>query len=380
MLLACLFGKSWAQPNLDYKYEANGLTLYRDALLEHVYYYIPIGLKLATDNEGKPEFKFLLMRYTGTHANRDQGIKRFRSLLTMKIINEVPSLVALEGVKQDLIEQNDLQKVELKPVPIQNLQALLVYSTLDGSGTLDTSAQVYEKGFFETTSEQSKDKGIYWKERNFVLRLDDNTAQAFWEAFDKKQTILSVGYAFFSRIKSYHKYEPDFSGSPELVEEMEKRFSTETDDSLQEDSLVLRVIKAGAFDITVDTEKWPDLLKKVDINEQMPPEYAVLEAYCYDFNNELRKDLYKIKLDIEASGVNGKPVKQSYTFQNSQPDIYATTIFFPHAVRLDMPYKHRTVEIYHDGNVKKSPWQEKENWHEILDITFQPEEPSGDDN
>ncbi len=56
------------------------------------------------------------------------------------------------------------------------------------------------------------------------------------------------------------------------------------------------------------------------------------------------------------------------------PDVYAATIFFPHAVRLDMPYQYRMLEIDFDGNVRPGIWQERDDWTEILDITTSPKE------
>lgn len=360
---------SYAQPDVKYKSEVKGLTLYRDALKEDLYYYISSGLKIATDMDGKPDFKFLLMRYTGTHVNGDQGSKRFKSLLSMKINNESPSLSIINEVKETLTTQNHLTKVELRPMPIQNLHAILVYSSINSEGTPQTN--VHDKGFFEEPA--TVQKGAFWKERNFVVRLDEFTAQIFWNAFSNQQSVLSVGYAFSAKVKSHGVSKPEFTGDPDLVKEMENNFLPAID-TLQNDSLTLQIVSAGTLDVTVDTERWPDLLKKVDLNEQAPTEYAILETYCYDFNNGIRSDLYAKKLEIEAQGVSDRIVRQSYTFKNLLPDVYAATIFFPYAVRLDMPYKFRITEIDFNGNVSPGSWVEREDWSEILDITSHPKE------
>ena len=144
---------------------------------------------------------------------------------------------------------------------------------------------------------------------------------------------------------------------------------TETDYARADTLLDTRVVKAGAFEVIIDTEKWPDLISKVDINEQIPPDYAAINVYCYDFNNELRQDLAQKKIEIEATGVGGGKVTLKYTFRNNTPDIYVCDLKFPYAVRIDTTYRYRVTEITTGGYINRTEWITQGSWHEILDIT-----------
>ena len=43
------------------------------------------------------------------------------------------------------------------------------------------------------------------------------------------------------------------------------------------------MVCAGAFAVTVDAQKWPELFSRVDINERTPPGYAALDVYLLRF-------------------------------------------------------------------------------------------------
>jgi hypothetical protein len=94
-----------------------------------------------------------------------------------------------------------------------------------------------------------------------------------------------------------------------------------------------------------------------------------LDVYCYDFNNQIRNDLHARKVEIKAIGVNGKPVITSVVFREKEPDIYVSSIRFPHAVRMDLPYQYRIVEIYKQKGIQPGKWTERSSWDGIIDVT-----------
>jgi hypothetical protein len=138
----------------------------------------------------------------------------------------------------------------------------------------------------------------------------------------------------------------------------------------KEDADVL--VRAGATTIAVDIERWPTLLRRIDVNEQLPPGYAALDVYCYDFNNGLRPDLYEKQVEIEADGVGGGKVVASTTFGRTQADLYARSVRFPVAVRLDRPYRFRVSETATDGRARPAAWATAVSWDRILDVTSPP--------
>ena len=199
----------------------------------------------------------------------------------------------------------------------------------------------------------------------------------FWDALQEQQTVLSVGFAFYSDVYNSINTDLDVSGTSSAVRNKLNEIIKSGEENAGADSLPgARVIKSGAFEIVIDTKKWPDLVKKVDINEQIPPDYAALNLYCFDFNNGLRDDLAQKKIEIEATGVGGSKVTLKYTFRNDVPDIYAADLKFPYAVRIDVPYRYRITEITWEGAVTRSEWITSGSWHEILDITTKSESQS----
>jgi hypothetical protein len=69
----------------------------------------------------------------------------------------------------------------------------------------------------------------------------------------------------------------------------------------------------------------------------------------------------------------GGPVTLTASFSRAQPDIYARSLRFPVAVRLNRPYRFRVVEVAQDGTSKTTPWREQSSWTTLLDITSQGE-------
>jgi hypothetical protein len=157
------------------------------------------------------------------------------------------------------------------------------------------------------------------------------------------------------------------SGDSTLAEGFERS----TENLLATDTLIAtRLVKADAFAINVDVGLWPELLKKIDINEGLPPAYAALEVRCFDFANDTRPDLAVKGIDIAATGVGGQTITiPTQKFLRSEPDLYARQIRFPYAVKLTQPYRYRLVEYTVEGDKRVSGWVEVNSWASHLDIT-----------
>ncbi|MBP8951825.1 MAG: hypothetical protein KBI47_05510, partial [Armatimonadetes bacterium] len=101
---------------------------------------------------------------------------------------------------------------------------------------------------------------------------------------------------------------------------------------------------------------------------------------CYDFNNELRPDLYEKQVEIAAQSVAGGEARLTVIFESGRPDLYARTVRFPVGVRLDQPYRFRVIEIGQDGSETAGEWVERESWAQMLDVTSPPKpQTSGDE-
>jgi len=178
---------------------------------------------------------------------------------------------------------------------------------------------------------------------------------------------MSLGYAFLGDARASDAGAGELTGSPEIVEGLKQALAESHPATA--DTVRTHVIRAGAIEIGLDVKRFPDLVRRVDLNDQAPPGYAALDVYCYDFNNELRPDLAEKRVEIEAESVSGKRVKLETGFLRDQTDLYSASVRFPVAVRLDRPFRYRTREVKLDGMEKHSVWRERQSWTEILDVT-----------
>jgi len=361
---------AWALPDMNTGSKAGPLTVYRDDKRSNLFYYLPGDLIVASDSDGKPDVHMLLMRYTGTAARGDRQVMFYRSLFFFRITMSGPNPEQIADARRALAK--DHRRPELRPLPIRRLESALVYTPVTGGSEAAQSSTLEGQQLSSPESEKEK-SNVYWSERAYTLSLDQQTAQAFWEALQKGSVVLSIGYAFIADAAGEAEQIADLSGSPELVEALRRRLgSGEKEKSPKSKPGKNFLVRTGATSVTLDATRWPELLRRIDLNESVPPGYGVLDIYCYDFNNNLRQDLYKKEIELEAEGVGGDSVRLRTSFHGKQPDIYARNIRFPFAVRLDRPYRYRVIEVKKDGSVSEGPWVNRESWTQILDVTSPP--------
>lgn len=354
------------QPDFSSTQWIEEVKVFADATDPNMFYYGPGRMQLIKDRVGTPDFKFLQMRYTGTRTTADQGVKKFNSILRFKVGIEQHSAEHLARVKQHLNKARPT--VVLQPLSLHKIQAILVYATIPDAGKNTDSTKTLSGGFFGASDEETQ--GL-WKQRLFTIRLDPNEAQLFWQAFYNQQSILSVGYTYYAFGIDTHFEDVMAQGDGDWLEQLQTNFPQSLD-SLKEDTQVApRKFFTDAFNIQLDCRQYPGLMQQVDINEQVPPDYAALDIYCYDFNNEVRHDLHAKRIELKATGVGRGAVISKVTFRATSPDVYAHNVRFKHSVRLDQPLRYRVTEITKEGEIRVSQWQEQKTWHEILDVTSQ---------
>lgn len=348
-----------AQPVLNQPHSQLGVTLYPDASSEKVYYYAPGTLSLATRQDGRPDFRLTMTRYTSTALTNHPGKTRFNSIMQFKILMKPFDDAILQKIKQQLPSD-----IRLSPLPIQNIRSTVVHIDINPEG-IQGAKKVLENGHFEST-DQKLPIQTYWTERNYTLRLSSESAQLLQSAFEKGQTLLGFSYSFEAAGVSKQVIETSVKENLSILKNIPP-----SDTTVQ--PLNHYTIYSNAFEILLDTRKYPELIQKIDLNaERLPADYAALEVRCYDFNNELRHDLDAKKIEIEAQGITQKTrVTQQFTFLERQPDVFVKTIQFPYAVRTDKPFRYRILEITKEGRPQVSAWREQKNWVELLDITGQ---------
>lgn len=340
-----------AGPNLAAPRPAGPLTVYPDDQRRDVFYYGPGEIVLETGPDGRPLLTFLQVRYTGTASAGTKGAVAFRSLLTFDVRQAGIDPQALLAVRA---AAGLGPKAELRPLTIQRLEATLVHpgpspGTPSATPAPDAPPQL-PPGHFEAAEGEAASPS--WTRRTYVVPLDVVEAQLLGDSIRKSRLLLSLDYAFYARGGAVRSVQPD------------------------RDVLV----RSGALPVAIDAQRWPDLLRQIDVNQQVPPGYAALDVYCYDFNNALRPDLYEKLVEIEADGIGGRAVTTSTTFQRTLPDLYARSVRFNVGVRLDRPYRFRVRETSLDGTTRQAAWKTSASWDRILDVTTAaPSRPSPED-
>jgi hypothetical protein len=365
-----------ASPLLGSARDAAGLRVYADSDSPTRFYYAPDSLQIASDENSSPQVSFLQMRYMGTSSTSDKGDFRTMSILSFGVELKSADSKRLDAAKRAL--RNEGKTVyRLSPLPIRKIEATLNYTPLADSQTQAPSGEAKPVGNGELReSDEKKMSYGYWTERVFTIAPDDATSQALWEAFQKGWVMLSLSYSFHADGIAPENEKPKVEGNVELP--LEEAADDAEPEEQQPDP---RVILADVVAVRVDAKQHPDRFQQIDINENVPANYAALSVYCYDFNNSLRPDLYEKTIEIEATSVTGKPIVREITFSKAAPDIYSASVRFPFAVSLKHAYRYRIREITNGGESTTKRWQDGKPWTQILDVTTPPEEqPKADDN
>jgi hypothetical protein len=363
MTCAC----SIAQPAISKREIINGVYIYPDAKKKTVFYYAPGDIVLATDNFGVPQYKFFQMRYTGSLATGDQGRLSYRSILEFTVQLKHYDVATIDAVTNVL--KTKTPKPELYPLPIKRIESGLVYA-LDKAG--DGKTTKVAGGKMEENAEGGTEGGEYWTERMFTLSLDNVSSQLLWATLEKGQTIMSIYYSFYAPGIVDSLPIVSMSSTANLPGDLKSELDGLVEEAKNDTLKKTVLVKASATALTVDIKQSADHIKKIDLNEnRIPPDYAVLDIRCYDFNNDLRKDLYAKRLEAVATGMDGKEVKQNVTFYSSSPDIYYSGLRFKYAVKMDRPLKYRIVEIRNDTAPYYGKWIEQKSWNKLIDITTQ---------
>lgn len=354
-----LLSYCYGQPVASSKQQIGGLDVYQDFKNEKLFYYAPGKLNLAFESNGSPRFQMIQMRYTGTGVYGDRGENRFLNIVQFTVLMDRITSEQLAVVSEHLGRRADL-----RPLPIRDIEAVLVapLSGVNGSAY----KKVGKNGSFQSDNKNgSSGKEGFWTERTFTVKLENHEAQILWDQIENGQLALSLSYSFFSDMIPGNQGDYAMTADSTMVD-LEL-----ADSKLFNDTTISRsIVRGDAFPIRVNVQEWPDLIRKIDVNEGIPPAYAALEVTCYDFTNSLRPDLALKSIDIEATGVGGQPVLlTAKKFTSHEPDLNALQIKFPYAVKLSTPFRYRITEYTVEGTREVSAWKTADSWVTSLDIT-----------
>jgi hypothetical protein len=346
-----------AQPNFAAAISRHGVTAMPDMNQRNLFYYLPGDLEIGLRADGKPDFSFVMMRYTTSAVYGEQEGMRYRNLLNMRVVMRNLAEDSLRKFRQTLPASS-----RLVPIPITRIQAFLVFIPV---GSNDSTAVIRQGNLTADGDNGYSTTSSYWQERYFTIHLDNHSANLLLEAFRKDYTAISFMYAFMANGKHSVQH-TDFNGQGRLASALRRQLREITSDTTSSHE---SVVKSDAFPITVDESIFPDVIRQIDINNGVPPGYAILNVRNYDFANNLRTDLYEKTIELEASAAGRGKVKASVTFRKNAPDITSINFKFKYAVSLDQPYRYRVKELFLDGREVISDWQDVPVWSAMLDVT-----------
>lgn len=360
---------SKSQPLFSSSQMIGDQKVYRDKIHANLYYYLPLDYRLVKDANGKPDFSLTEMRYTGTKATGDEGVVKYHNLCQFRIAVDISQEQNVAVLRNKL--RSVFPSAELKTLPVTKFSSLLVFAGTEVA-TKSDSIHMVKTGYSEATDEKGTGNNSYWNERIITIRLNNTDAQLVESALRNHQSVLSFSYAIYTHFSETDPHDLVVSGMRSIRKEIGDFFENETKDK-KDSVLHLKMIKADAIELKIDPDQWPQAIQKYDINEKVPAKYPLFDVYCYDFNNELRPDLFMKKIEIKATSVNGSDVITDFSFKSNRPDIYAKGIRFAYAVRFDKPFYYKVTEVNTDGEASVTDWVQKRVWSEILDITSPPD-------
>ncbi len=337
-----------------------GVEVYRDVAQEQRYYYLPGALSLASDEGGRPQFQLLQIRYTGTGLVGDQGKREFFNVVQIGVARDPVTGEQLRSIRQALGP-----KATLDPLPISSVEAVLVLPL----GSTDGSYQ--RIGRTAGGESDGGPSGGDWTQRNFTVRLDPHEAELLWDQVQAGHLGFSVAYAYYANLvddtAGEYQVAGDSSARADLDETLSELVAPDSTASLQ-------AVRAGSVPLALDLDAWPDLCRRIDLNEGAPPAWAFLELRCYDFANQLRPDLAMKTVELTATGVTGTPITlRPIRFLAAQAEEHTRQVRFPYAIDLSYPYRYRVVEYSLEGEARPGPWKTSDDWVGLLDLTTPPE-------
>ena len=361
--LACAPALAW--PDLRESEVVAGIRVFADHDNPYRYYFTPGSLELARAEDGTPDLHFLQLRYTGTQALGDAGERGSLSTLTLRVRMAERSPLRIEAARQALRLAKKRRKIELRPLPVAAFESRLVFASVDGARSAS--------GGFEATESGRASKHAFWSERVYTVSLDADTSQLLWGALQEGRVLMSLAYVFTSRgIVGDHEPEIHVQGlPPDVANELQDLVDQAKQERADPEDLADRIVATGALGIRVDAQRYPELFQRIDFNEELPPAYAHVQVYCYDFKDSLDDAFYK-KVEIEAEAVGGRRVPITAKFLASEPDLYKRTVRFPVPVHLDRPFRYRVTRATRAGKIEHDEWHESSGWGRILDITRRP--------
>lgn len=352
---------SGAQPKLSSVRLVEGVEVYDDLRLPNHYYFLPGVLELAREGNGRPKFQMLQMRYTGTALIGDQGDREFINLVQVGIERKPITAATLKAIRSTLG-----RGASLDPLPVTGLEANLVLPLADQDGRYQRIGR--------TTGLEAPDGSnrSNWTKKTFTVRLGTHEGALLWDLIEKGRSGFSISYAYYADVVDDFAADYRMEGDSATVAEVQELL---TESAVFDSVSTVHAVRSGAIPVHLDTQKFPDLLQRLDLNKGAPPAWAFLEVRCYDFGNQLRPDLAMKSIEVEATGVTGNKIRlKPIRFMGGRSQKTVHHVRFPYVIDLAHPYKYRVTEYTEEGDARSGSWKTSQSWTGLLDLTTPPDQ------
>ena len=342
VVAAC--GAASAFPVLANTLKAGGLTVFRDHAQSGLYYYAPGKLVLKAAADGSPEASYLILRYQGSAVSGDSGAIRWHSYLDFKVGWEAqgPKILAAQA---ELRKTNPA--AQLIALPIQSSACTVVFTPLEGG-----AARTISGGTLVEDGKASTEGAFF--EKSILLCPDEVSGEALWGILKAGGTPLAMNCELKALAYDQAPVKPEDGGSiPEPT---------------------LKTVTADGVSVSLDATKYPYRLVRTELGASAPKEYAILQVLCFDFESELRRDLFSRSVELEATSVTGKVLRRTVRFRADNAAACVATFRFDAAVSLKQPYRYRIRSLSKSGKETVGTWKAGKLWPIALDITSPPEE------
>jgi hypothetical protein len=340
-----------AQVNFNDLLLVENVRLYKDKIKKNVVYYGPEGMEIAKNINGQSDFNFIMIRYTGSKISGDQKTTKFKNICQFKVQLKEISTEKLNTIRQQIFP-NTLQKL-----PLKAFKPFLIFTPIKQN----ESTKIIDNELFIQ-------ENILYNEEYLTIELSNLDAQILEESLLKNQTLISVGYTIWAEGNNDNK-SVDLQLYGPIKSQYNEKIKNYTDSLSHKVQLKNTIIMAGVTEVILPNEH-SKYIRKLDLNEQMPPQFANIEVRCYDFYNKIRTDIYAKKIQIQAYGIDNTLIQIEDTFYQKNPEEAVKYLNFEFAINNSKPLMYRIIEINKSGNQFVKGWIKKLDWSQI-DITNQ---------
>lgn len=325
LLLVFFSAPALAAPDLGTFKDLEGVRVYRDHKQRNLWYLSPAMPRIATRENGLPDYALDEYRYHGRSGTGDREQFWARGILSVGISRDRDP--GMTNAIRKVLRTSGVSAPRLRSMPVTGAEVRLMYA---------------DQG-------QSWQQATRWSGRQLVLPLEPMMAQALWKSVEKDHTLVSL-----------------------VVDEQMSGLRRK--DSRWEEA---QTSMTWTIQIDLDMKKYPELFRKTSLGGRMSHGYTGVEVFCFDFLEGLVPELYA-KIVRLAIPTTGRDLVEEVTFR--EDSAYRYRVDFKHIKNLDQPYRVQVVRVYKDGRRETGPWLAKTG-ESKLDVTAyrEPEEESGAD-